>query len=229
MSYRVIVLLLALVGGGAAPARGQAPYSAPKARRHFVSLSYDWLNTRALHFAEHPVADLVGRPVSRAQFEAYDYRTRDGDIIIDVLEFKHRGHGAGITVYPFGASVGATLALRASVEDLPTIRLAFAGTGAPAPYIFTGAHAVDFSAGVLMSDRSSGWGLGSHAFVLAGMGRIRSDAREGDRVFAEGGGGLTSGPFGVELSLKFAWNHLTDPVDHHFFTVPVTIRATVTF
>ena len=48
-------------------------------------------------------------------------------------------------------------------------------------------------------------------------------------IFAEGGGGLSSGPFGVELSVKFAWNHLTDPVDHHFITVPVTLRGTLTF
>jgi hypothetical protein len=80
-----------------------------------------------------------------------------------------------------------------------------------------------------VSDRSAGWGLGSHAFVMGGVGRIRSDQRDGDRYFAEGGGGLSSGPIGVELSVKFAWNHFTEPVKHQFMTVPITVRGTLTF
>jgi hypothetical protein len=229
MSYRVIALIVAMAASTAVPSQAQTTYSAPKARRHFVTVSYDWLNSVPLHFAEYPLQDLVGREVSSAQFESYDYRTRDGAILIDVLEFKRRGHGAGITLYPFGMSVGATLALRGSVEDLPTIRVAFAGTGAPAPYALTNARAYDVGASVFIADRSPGWGLGSHAFVGGGIGRIRSDLGDGDRYFAEGGGGLSSGPIGVELSVKFAWNHLTDPVDHHFLTVPITLRGTLTF
>jgi hypothetical protein len=31
------------------------------------------------------------------------------------------------------------------------------------------------------------------------------------------------------LSVKFAWNKLHDPVEHQFFTVPISIRGTVTF
>ena len=111
-------------------------------------------------------------------------------------------------MYPFGLNVGATLGLRGSFEDLPDIRIAFAGTGAPPAYALTGARAYDVSAALFVADRSPGWGLGSHAFVGAGIGRIKSDTRDGDRVFAEGGGGLNSGPIGVELSIKFAWNTL---------------------
>jgi hypothetical protein len=48
-------------------------------------------------------------------------------------------------------------------------------------------------------------------------------------VFAEGGGGLGSGPIGVELVVKFAWNTLFSPLDHRFLTVPVTVRGTLTF
>ena len=61
-----------------------------------------------------------------------------------------------------------------------------------------------------VADRSPGWGLGSHAFVVGGVGTDQERLSDGDRYFAEGGGGLSSGPFGVELSVKFAWNHLTD-------------------
>lgn len=229
MSHRLTIAIsaAALLAGGS-PAAAQT-YSVQKPRRHFITVSYDWLYTQPLHFAKYPVEDLVGAEVAAAQFEDFDYRTRDGAIIIDVLEFKRRGHGAGVTVYPFGLSVGATLALRGSFEDLPIIRIAFAGPGAPPQYSFTGARAYDVSAAIFMADRSRGWGLGSHAFVGGGVGRIKSDTRNGDRFFAEGGGGLSSGPVGVELSVKFAWNHLTDPVDHHFITVPITLRGTVSF
>lgn len=229
MSHRLAILIsaAALLAGGS-PAAAQT-YSVQKPRRHFITVSYDWLYTQPLHFGKYPVEDLVGAEVGAAQFEDFDYRTRDGAILIDVLEFKRRGHGAGVTVYPFGLSVGPTLALRGSFEDLPIIRIAFAGVGAPPQYVFTGARAYDVSAAIVVADRSRGWGLGSHAFVGGGAGRIKSDTRNGDRFFAEGGGGLSSGPLGVELSVKFAWNHLTDPVDHHFITVPITVRGTVTF
>jgi hypothetical protein len=229
MRHRLVIVLSALaVLAGAWPASSQT-YTVQKPRRQFITVSYDWLYTQPLHFGEHPVEDLVGQEVAAAQFEAFDYRTRDGTILIDVLEFKRRGHGAGVTVYPFGLSVGAALGLRASFEDLPIIRIAFDGAGAPPPYALTGARAYDVSAAIFVADRSNGWGLGSHAFVGGGIGRIKSDSHGGDRIFAEGGGGLNSGPVGVELSIKFAWNHLTEPVDHHFITVPITVRGTLSF
>ena len=229
MSHRFAIILSAIVFLAAASPAAAQTYSGQKARRHFISVSYDWLYTQPLHFGKYPLEELVGTEVAAAQFEVFDYRTRDGAILIDVLEFSRRGHGAGVTVYPFGLSVGPTLALRGSFEDLPLIRIAFAGSGAPPQYSLSGARAYDVSAAIFVADRSSGWRLGSHAFVGGGIGRIKSDTRDGDRLFAEGGGGLSSGPIGVELSVKFAWNHLTDPVDHHFITTPITLRATLTF
>jgi hypothetical protein len=126
-------------------------------------------------------------------------------------------------------SVGPALAIRASYEDLPIVRVAFEGAAAPPEYSFTGGRAYDLALGIFVSDRSRGWGLGSHAFVLGGIGRIRGEERDGDRFFAEGGGGLSSGPFGVELSVKFAWNRFTEPVKHQFMTVPIAVRGTLTF
>ena len=212
----------------ATPAWSQAP-DVRKPRRQFISVSYESFITQPLHFERFPLEDLVGGPVASTQFKAYDYETRDGSVLIDVVNFTRRGHGAGITVYPFGVSVGPTLALRAGVQDLPNISIAFAGTRAPQNYELAGARAYDVGAAIVVADHSRGWGLGSQAFVGGGRGRIRADIRTGDRYFAEGGGGLNSGPFGVELSIKFAWNHLSDPVDHHFITVPVTLRGTLTF
>ena len=202
---------------------------AKKPRRHFVTMSYDSLYTQPLHFANHPLSDLVGRDVATAQQEVYDYRTRDGAILIDVVEFSRRARGAGISIYPTGMSSGPALTLRASYEHMPHVRIAFDGPSPIAHYQLTDARAYDAAVGVTVADRSPGWGLGSHAFVLGGVGRIRGELGDGRRYFAEGGGGLGVGPFGVELGVKFAWNVLSEPVDHHFLTVPITVRGTLTF
>jgi hypothetical protein len=229
MAHRILLFgTLALVGAISSPAAAQT-YSAKKARRHFVTVSLDWLFTQPLHFADHPLSDLLGTEVGAAQLQTFDYSTRDGETLIDVLEFKRRSRGAGITVYPLGLSSGPTLGIRASFEDLPTIRLAFEGPGPLDNYALTDARAYDVGAGFWVADRSAGWGLGSHAFVDGGIGKIHGDLGNGSRFFAEGGGGLTSGPFGIELSVKFAWNTLDEPVKHHFVTIPVTLRGTLTF
>jgi hypothetical protein len=198
-------------------------------RRQFVSVSLDWLYTQPLHFAEHPLEDLLGTEVASAQLQDYDYETRDGSTRITVQEFKRRSQGVGVTVFPLGLRTGTTLAIRGSVEGLPDIRMTFEGAAPFSSYTLTNARGFDVGAGIYVSDRSGGWGLGSRAFVLGGIGRISSDQGDGRRYFAEGGGGLTSGPLGVELSVKFAWNKLHDPVEHQFFTVPISIRGTVTF
>ncbi|HXW04834.1 MAG TPA: hypothetical protein VD833_06370 [Vicinamibacterales bacterium] len=211
-----------------AVASGQSPASM-QPRRQFVTISYDWLYNQSLRFDEHPLEDLLGTDVAAAQFEEYEYRTRDGRTRIDVLEFTRRTQGAGVTLYPLGLSAGATLGIRASVENLPTIRIAFDGPDALDSYTLTDARAYDVAAGVHVADRSAGWGLGSVAFAAAGLGRMRSSLGDGRRYFAEAGGALRSGPVGVELAVKFAWNHLDAPVDHGFLTVPITIRGTVSF
>ena len=231
MSRRTWIIVAALVLHPlVTPALSSAQtYAAQRPRRQFISVSTAWLYTQPLHFAKYPLRDLTGSEVAAAQFEAYDYRSRDGAILIDVLEFTRRGRGAGVTVYPLGLSQGAALALRGSLEDLPLVRIAFSGPGAPPAYSLTGARAYDISALIYVADRSAGWGLGSHAFAGGGLGRIRSDAQKGDRFFAEGGGGLSAGPIGVELSVKFALNRLADPVDHRFLTVPITLRGTLSF
>jgi hypothetical protein len=220
------IVCLTLAVPCAARAQAQQP-TAPY--RQFVTVSYDWLYTQPLHFAEHPLEDLLGTEVASAQFETYDYRTRDGETAIDVVEFTRRTRGAGVTIYPLGLRTGATLGIRGSFENLPTIRIAFDGPGSFDSYALTSARAYDIGAGLYVADRSAGWGLGSLAFVAGGVGRIRSDLGDGSRFFAEGGGGLRSGPIGVELAVKFAWNTLEDPVEHKFFTVPVTIRGTLSF
>ena len=222
------MLLALLLVTSSAPAAAQT-YAEQKPRRQFVTISVDWLNTEPLHFSSHPLEDLVGREVASAQGDAHDYHTRDEQILIDVVEFRKRNRAMSVALYPFGLSSGATLGIRGSIEQLPTIRVAFTGPDAPGDYAFVDARAYDIGAGIYLADRSAGWGLGSQAFVVGGVGTIKADGREGSRLFAEGGGGLSVGPFGVQLAVKFAWNKLTEPVEHRFLTVPVTLRGTVSF
>jgi hypothetical protein len=220
---------LACLACFSAPAAAQ-DYSPQKPRRQFVTVSIDWMNTEPLHFASHPLEDLVGREVAESQGQTHDYHSRDGEILIDVREFRKRNRGVSLAIYPLGLSAGTTLGLRGTIEELPTIRIDFTGTGAPPNYVLTGATAYDVGAGIYVADRSAGWGLGSQAFVVGGLGRIKADGDiEGSRLFAEGGGGLIVGPFGVQLAVKFAWNKLDDPVEHRFLTVPITLRGTLSF
>ena len=223
-----IFFVAAVLLGFAAAAEAQT-YARPQPRRHFVTVSYDSLYTQPLHFAEHPLSDLAGSEVASAQGEAYDYRTRDGAVAIDVVEFSRRSRGAAVAVYPFGMSSGPALMLRGSYERMPRIRVAFDGPAPFPSYEFLDASAIDGALGVVVADRSPGWGLGSHAFLAGGLGRIASSLGDGHRYFAEAGGGLGAGPIGVELAVKFAWNHLSEPVTHSFLTIPVTVRGTLTF
>ena len=96
-------------------------------------------------------------------------------------------------------------------------------------HVRIGLHAVRGAIGIMMADRAPGWGLGSHAFVAGGVGRLTTELGDGSRYFAEGGGGLDVGPIGIELGVKFAWNKLTEPVEHRFLTIPITLRGTLTF
>jgi len=228
VASRTIFVAVALLCSAVAPASAQT-YAANTARRHFVTISSDWLFTHPLHFEKYPLAALAGAEVAPAQREAYDYVSRDGGTFIDVLEFGRRQRGAGITLYPVGMSSGPALMLRGSYEGLPRILIAFDGPSPVSEYALTDARALDAAIGVTVADRSPGWGLGSHVFLAGGVGRISSSLGDGRRVFAEGGGGLGSGPIGVELVVKFAWNTLSSPLDHRFLTVPVTVRGTLTF
>ena len=224
------LLITAIIALGIASPAAAQDYSVQKPRRQFVTVSIDWMHTEPLHFASHPLEDLVGREVDATQAGEFEYQTRDGGIQIDVVEFKKRNRGFSAAIYPFGLSIGTTLGIRASVETVPTMRINFAGEQAPAPYALTGAKAYDVGVGIFVADRAPGFGLGAMAFVVGGIGRITADGgHDGTRTFAEGGGGLMVGPFGVQLAAKFAWNKLDDPVEHRVLTIPITLRGTVSF
>lgn len=219
-----------LVVALAAPERPQPQtYRAPKARRHFISVTIDKQFVQPYSFGTHPLADLLGQPVDEVHLESFQYRTRDQKTLVNVLEYGKRATGIGATVYPFGSSAGATIAVRGSIETIPAIRIAFTGPAPSPTYELTNGRATDVGIGIDMSDRSAGWGLGAHAFIMGGVGRIQTDQMDGDRYFGEGGGGVTSGPFGVDISVKFSVNRFTAPVPHRLYMIPVSVRGTLTF
>ena len=66
--------------------------------------------------------------------------------------------------------------------------------------------------------------------MIVGRGQLRSSTLgDGKRYYAEGGGGIMFGPFGMQLAVKFAKNYLDNPRKHKFLTVPVTLRGTISF
>lgn len=204
-------------------------YHAARARRHFISVDYGWQYIQPTAFADHPLAELLGQEVDEVHLQTYQYQTHDQRTLINVLQYDHEASEVGATVYPFGSSSGATLALRASVERIPVIRVAFSGPAPLQTYELTGGRAVDGAIGIDVSDRSPGWGVGSHAFALVGIGKAHTDQMDGKRYFAEGGGGMTSGPLGVDISFKYVVNQFQTPVKHSVNMIPISVRATLSF
>jgi hypothetical protein len=51
----------------------------------------------------------------------------------------------------------------------------------------------------------------------------------GKRYWGEGGGGVMSGPFGVDISVKFTVNRFSTPVTHTIYMIPIIVRGTLTF
>jgi len=203
----------------------------PRSRTQWFAVSTDWLNMMPLHLKEAPFEQLVGRELGTSQLKEWDYETReDGGLTqVDVLEYQRRSRGFGLAVYPFGSSRGPSLMLKAAHEKLPRFRARISGPSNVDSYELLDAKAWDLGAGVIVADRSPGWGLGSHAYVIGGVGRLDSAHGAGTRIFGEAGGGLNIGPIGVEIGVKFARNKLANPIDHMFYTVPVTFRATIGF
>ena len=130
------------------PSLSQAQtYQVPQPRRQFVTVSLDWLYTQPLHFAEHPLEDLLGTEVGSAA--AAGLRLRNA-------RWRHAHHGPGVQTQESGwwgdglsarLRTGTTLGIRGSFEGLPDIRVTFEGAAPFSSYVLTHARAFDVGAG----------------------------------------------------------------------------------
>lgn len=224
---RAVALGIALANG--LPLYAQNRSGAASPRRQFLTISIDRMRTMPLHFKEWPLEQLTGTELTNARLPDAEYRSEDGRTIVDVRRFRRATRGAGLMVYPFGATRGATLALRVSYEELPIIHVVIDRAGEIERYDLADGRAYDFGFGVYLGDRPRGWSLGAHSFLIAGIGKLSGERGDGRRYFVESGGGVSVGPLGLQVSVKLAHNRLKDPRPHTFFTVPIALRGTVSF
>jgi hypothetical protein len=220
---------LCLAASLAAPAQQARPYQPQKARRHFITIYAERQFVQGTGFEKHPLEELLGQEVNEVHLQSYQYRTKDNQTLITVDDFGRRATAVGATVYPFGSSNGPTLAIRGSLETIPDVRVSFAGPAPSPTYTLTGGRALDVGAGIDVSDRSAGWGLGTHAYLVGGVGRAITDQMNGRRYFVEGGGGVTFGALGLDVAFKYVSNNFTVPVDHSVRAIPISLRATLGF
>jgi len=220
---------LCLAASLAAPAPQARPYQPQKARRHFITLYAERQFVQGTGFDKHPLEELLGQEVNEVHLQSFQYRTKDDLTLITVNDFGRRATAVGATIYPFGSSQGATLAIRGSLESIPDVRVSFSGPAPSPTYELTGGHALDVGVGIDMSDRAPGWSLGTHAYVIGGAGRAITDQRHGTRYFIEGGGGLTFGALGFDIAFKYLTNDFTLPVNHSVRMIPISLRATLGF
>jgi hypothetical protein len=226
-----VLSMLALAAATATPAlaQGARPVPAAEPRPQFVTVTFDRAHLVPLHLKEYPAEQLTGVTLDAVPGSPIDYQSDDGTTTVDITEFQRQMEGFGVAVYPFGARNGATLMVRGSIESVPHLRITMVRPSGVEHYQLTDGRAYDVGAGVYVSDRPAGWGLGSNAFVLGGVGRLTGERGPGRRYFAEGGGGMSVGPIGVQLAVKFGWNRFEDPREHAFITVPITLRAALSF
>lgn len=225
---RIVFGLISAVLLAPHAALGQAP-PAKLPRRQFVTVSVERSRTLPLHFKEFPLQQLAGRELGVDRETGHDYRSGDNSTSVDVQDFVRATRAIGISVYPFGNRNDSTLMLRVSFETLPVIRFTINTPDSTERYSLSDGRATDFGIGVISSDRPAGWGLGAHSFIVGGVGRLRGERDNGVRLFGEAGGGINVGPLGFEIGVKIAYNRLTDPRAHGFYTVPMSLRGTVSF
>jgi hypothetical protein len=198
-------------------------------RKQWVTFTLDWAYTQPLHFKERPLEQLAGVDLGESRQAGVEYRSADGLTTVDLFELKRPVHGWSVAAYPLGAGNGASLMVRYAYEELPVIRFEIRNPGGSELYLLRDGSAKDFSVGVIVSDRQRGWGLGAHSFFLGGFGKLNGERGSGNRFLGEAGAGINVGPLGFQLGVKIAYNKLSDPRAHNFYTVPISLRGTISF
>lgn len=202
--------------------------STAEPRKQYVTAYIDFSHTKPMRFKHYPLEQLTGEEMGW-DWDKGGYHSPDDSVRINGVRFSNDTKGAGIVVYPFGSGTGASLAIKGGVETLPVIKFDIVSTAGTEPYLLTDAKSYDAAMGIRVSDRDTGWGLGSNAFILVGTGKIYEPRGKGDRKFIEAGGGVNTGPIGFDVFVKISRNRLHTPRTHYFFSVPLGLRATVSF
>lgn len=199
-------------------------------QRQFVTLTIDWRSTQPINFKKYPLEQLVKVPLEW-NYELGGYHSNDQSISITDAKLDGRKLGIGAMVYPFGLKKeGTTLAIRGNYEALPNIGFLIKSPEGQEWYHLKNAQAYDLGIGAISAGgNSDGWGLGSYAFIVIGVGYINEPRGNGSSYFAEAGGRIAAGPLGVEMFFGVRNNKLPNPRPHSFFTVPIGLRAAVTF
>lgn len=198
------------------------------AGQQFITFYIDRSTVSPLHFKDFPLQQLAGTELHWDYING-GYHSGDGSVSATGTKFRRPNNGFGITVYPFGLRSGTTLAVRGSYSTLPLIKFALTDPAGQEQYIFNNGRAYDLGIGVVSGELSPGWGLGARSFILIGKGIIKEDRGRGERYFVEAGSGLNSGPLGMEIYFGISQNRLSVSRPHHFYTVPIGLRATVSF
>ena len=212
------------------PGNVQAQAAEPvQPRRQWVTFTLDWAYSHPLHFKERPLEQLARVELGETRQAAPDFRSGDGLTTVDILELERPIHGWSVAAYPFGARNGPSLMVRYAYETLPVTRFEIRNPAGSELYLLRDGSARDFSVGVIISDRQRGWGLGAHSFFLGGLGKLSGERGSGDRYLGEAGAGINVGPIGFQFAIKLAYNKLEDPRAHSFYTVPISLRGTLSF
>ena len=162
-------------------------------------------------FDDHPLADLLGAAGRRsppAVVPVPDARSADARQRARVRQARDRHRRDRLSVRL--ERRGRRSPIRGSIESVPTIRARVHRAGAGADLRADQRPRHRLGVGLDMSDRSPGWGLGATRSSSAVSAGSQTDQMDGTRYFGEGGGGIMSGPFGVDLSVKFTVNRFID-------------------
>jgi hypothetical protein len=203
--------------------------SAPQPRRQFVTFTLDGLNASVIEFRKYPLEQLAGERLE-FDFNRGFYANADESISVRGIRIHSRARGYGLMLYPLGVANGTTLALHARYETLPRIRFVMNRPGGQQNYLLEDGEARDLGLGFISCRRNPGWtGLGACAFLIAGTGWLEGSMGDGRRYFAEGGGRMMVGPLGAELFFRIARHTFANPQTHNFVTVPLGLRASLSF
>lgn len=209
----------------------QMPQSTNKPRKQFITFYIQRSQISPLHFKELTLDKLAGTELPFNYESGPDrYRSEDGSITVTGTRFSGNTKGVGVMLYPFGVSNNTTLVVKAGYETLPDIRFRLNFPDKQESYELINGRSRDFGLGVTSGGRNQGWwGMGARSFLIIGKGWITEQHGNGSRYFVEAGGGISFGVIGVDIVFGVNENRILKPRPYKFYTVPMGLRATLSF